>query len=78
MRAEPTGLRMQRPGLGPVDVEGALCEQPGTVALDERVAVAKPRDHQRALALVGEQVVRDAVALAGRPVAVERDGALAI
>jgi hypothetical protein len=37
-----------------------------------------PVDVELALAVLGEQVVGQAIALAGRSVALERDGALAI
>jgi hypothetical protein len=62
-------LRERRASLGPVDVELALGEQPGAVELDKRVVISKGRDHQLALAAVGEQVVSQAVALAGCSVA---------
>jgi hypothetical protein len=64
--------------LDPVDVEVALGEQPGAVEVDEGVAVPEVREHQLALAVLGEQVVGDAVALAGRPVPVELDRALTV
>jgi hypothetical protein len=60
---------MRRTRLGPVDVELALGEQPGAVALDECVEIPKGCDHQLALAILGEQVVSNAIALAGCTVA---------
>src|SRR4051794_5127220 len=71
LRRGATALGMGRLCLDPVDVEVALGEQPGPVALDEGVAIAKVGQHQLALASLGEQVMGDAVALAGRPVAVQ-------
>src|SRR6478736_5652973 len=62
--AAATALGMGRLRLDPVDVEVALGEQPGAVALDEGVAIAKVGEHQLALSSVGEQVMGDAVALA--------------
>ena len=46
--------------------------------IDEAVEIAKGRDHDHALAVPGEEVVRDRVALTGRVITVERDGALPI
>jgi hypothetical protein len=40
--------------------------------------VSEVRDHQLALAVVGEQVVGDAIALAGRSVVIEGDCGLAV
>ena len=68
-------LRSGWPGLAPVENEIALGEIPGTVDLGEGVQVAQRGDHDRALAVGREQVVRDRVALAGGPVAVEFDSA---
>jgi predicted ATPase len=54
---EPAGdcraLGKRRSGVGPVDVELALGEEPGAVVLDERVSVSKGGDHQLALAALG-------------------------
>src|ERR1700748_469476 len=66
------------PGLAPVEDEVALGEQPRAVGLDECVEVAQRCDHDLALAVGGEQVVRDRVALAGGPLAVEHHGALPV
>src|ERR1700730_12066825 len=56
----------------------ALLEVPSTVAPPATVEIAKRRDHDLALAVPGEEVVRDRVALTGRVITVERDGALPI
>jgi hypothetical protein len=48
---------MRRTGLGPVDVELALREQPGPIDLDERVQIPKRGDHQLAFAVLGVEVV---------------------
>jgi hypothetical protein len=66
------------PRLGPVDIELALGEQPGAADLDEVVEVAKGGDHQLARSVLGEQVVGQAVALAGRAIAVQGDRALPV
>src|SRR4051794_17557967 len=67
-RSTPLGMRRTR--LGPVDVELALGEQPGAVALDECVEIPKGCDHQLALAILGEQMVSQAIALAGCTIAI--------
>jgi hypothetical protein len=51
-----------------------IAEDPANAA----VFGSKVREHQRALAVLGEQVVGDAIALARRPVTVERDRALTV
>ena len=68
----------QRPCLAPVEDELAFGEVPAAVDLGECVEVAERGDHDLAVAVLGEDVVRDRVALAGRAVAVERDGALPV
>src|SRR4051794_30234163 len=71
-------LWMRRTGLGPVDVELSLGEQPGLVGLDEGVEIPNGRDHQLALAVFRVQVVGQAIALAGRTVALEGNRALTV
>src|SRR3954463_10332439 len=71
-------LGMRRTGLGPVDVELALGEQPGPVGLDEGVEIPNGRDHQLALAVLRVQVVGQAIALAGRTIPLEGDRALTV
>src|SRR5690349_9670137 len=66
------------PGLAPVEDEVALSEQPRIASLDEGVEVAQRCDHDLALAVGGEQVMRDRVALAGGPRAVEFHGVLPV
>src|SRR3954452_20923915 len=53
--SDPLALGLRRSGLGPVDIEPPLGEQPGAVALVERVEVPKGGDHQLALAAFGEE-----------------------
>src|SRR6185295_3678131 len=69
---------MRRTRLGPVDVELALREQPGPIGLDEGVEIPKGGDHQLALAVLRVEVVSQAIALAGRSAAIQRDLALAV
>src|SRR6185312_6738460 len=64
--------------LAPVEDELALGEQPRSVHFGEGVEVAERRDHDLALAVGREQVMRDRVALTGRTVTVKRDRALAV
>lgn len=48
-------LRSRRPGLELVDVEIALCEEPGTVRFGEGVVVSKVRKHERAFVACTER-----------------------
>lgn len=50
-------LRKRVPGLGPVDVELSLGEEPRAVALDESVEIPKRSNHQLALAFLGKQMM---------------------
>jgi hypothetical protein len=64
--------------LAPVEDEFALGEVPAAVELGEGVEVAEGGDHDLAVAVFGVDVVGDRVALAGRAVTLERDGALPV
>src|SRR6476620_3119203 len=82
-RAPPDLLRRAscrgRSGLGPVDLEPALGEQPDAVLLDELVEVPQGSDHHRAFAILAYgQMMGHAVGLPGGAVAVQYHRALAV
>ena len=55
-----------------VEDQIALLEVPSTIDLDEAVEIAKRRNHDLAHAVLGQEVVRGRVVLAGRVITVER------
>src|ERR1700730_186701 len=62
----------------PLENDLALGDVPGFVNSGEDVEIVQPRDHHSAGAVLGEDVMRNGVAVTGRTVAVDRDGALAV
>ena len=67
------GPRGRRSRFAPFEKGFPLGEEPTTVNPDESVKVSERGDHSVAVAVLGEEVMGDRVALAGGMVAIDRD-----